>query len=140
MKKKIADMWVKALRSGEYEQAVGTLVEVDHDNGDILGHCCLGVLCELAVKEGVKVDRKDTVEIVEDGCSHFTMISFDGSEAVLPDSVQKWAGMGSHDGGLPGRDVDEEGYPIRESLASMNDAGAPFEKIANLIESEYKSL
>ncbi len=40
------DIWVKALRSGEYEQTVSQLER----NG---AFCCLGVACEVAKQEGV---------------------------------------------------------------------------------------
>lgn len=48
--------WVAALRGGEYQQARYQL-----RNGN--GHCCLGVLCEVA---GLKIDRMgERVEGVE---------------------------------------------------------------------------
>lgn len=47
MKKEIADKWIAALESGEYKQGQNVLRS---DDGF---YCCLGVLCELAVKEGV---------------------------------------------------------------------------------------
>lgn len=43
MKKRIANKWIKALRSREYEQGFGKL-----KNGN--KYCCLGVLCEIAKK------------------------------------------------------------------------------------------
>lgn len=43
--------WVKALRSGEYQQITRHL-----KTGD--GHCCLGVLCEVA---GLTIDGRDGV-------------------------------------------------------------------------------
>ena len=59
-------LWLNALRSGEYKQARGCLHDEDSyvdDNGDdvyndeddksfVGGFCCLGVLCDLAVKDG----------------------------------------------------------------------------------------
>lgn len=52
-------LWVQALRSGKYEQATGQLRTVEYDyTGDEIkikratGFCCLGVLCDLAVKDG----------------------------------------------------------------------------------------
>lgn len=40
MKRDVRDMWVEALRSGEFSQTRNALKK--HD-----GHCCLGVLCEI---------------------------------------------------------------------------------------------
>ena len=42
MKKHVMKKWVEALRSGEYKQGIGWLVDND-DN-----FCCLGVLCNIA--------------------------------------------------------------------------------------------
>lgn len=47
MKPEIAEMWVNALRSGDYKQVRGTLY-------DGHGFCALGVLYDLVKTEGVK--------------------------------------------------------------------------------------
>ncbi len=44
-----------ALRSGEYEQTRGALAIVDGPNA---GFCCLGVMCEEAIKDGVEVKTR----------------------------------------------------------------------------------
>lgn len=44
MKRAIKRKWVKALKSGHYKQVKGTL-ERRHNNGEVVGNCCLGVLC-----------------------------------------------------------------------------------------------
>lgn len=49
MDAKLKDLWLKALRSGEYAQADGML-----KSGD--GYCCLGVLCHVAKEAGVAPD------------------------------------------------------------------------------------
>ncbi len=41
MKRKLAQKWVAALRSGKYNQTTGRLK-------DEIGYCCLGVLCEIS--------------------------------------------------------------------------------------------
>lgn len=45
--------WLAALRSGEYRQAPGAL-QAD----DTSGFCCLGVLCDLAVKRHPELDMR----------------------------------------------------------------------------------
>ena len=45
MKSAIKKAWIKALRSGEYKQGSGSLIN-EHDD-KITGWCCLGVLCNL---------------------------------------------------------------------------------------------
>jgi hypothetical protein len=50
----VRDAWVAALRSGEFAQTTGKLTRVVRTGVDApTGHCCLGVLCELARRAGV---------------------------------------------------------------------------------------
>jgi hypothetical protein len=44
-------MWLKALRSGEYKRTKGQLRKTNH-SGEVTGFCCLGVLQDLATKDG----------------------------------------------------------------------------------------
>ena len=134
MKKEVANLWIAALLSGDYEQAAGTLVEVDGISGDINGYCCLGVLCDLAVKAGAKVDY-GAPELIDDGPGpgvHWSNARYDGADALLPTSVREWAGMRSTDGAL-----DLEGD---ETLAVMNDDGATFQRIAEVISERSSDL
>lgn len=50
--KQLKVAWVKALRSGKYEQTNGVLhASCENDQGrDQHAYCCLGVLCKVAVK------------------------------------------------------------------------------------------
>jgi len=58
MKLEVKKLWIEALRSGKYEQGRGAL----NKDGKF---CCLGVLCDLAVKAGVEVEvNKDAVKKV----------------------------------------------------------------------------
>ena len=66
MKEEIKNKWVKALRSGEYAQGTGCLVEDGR-------FCCLGVLCDIS-----ETNKREW-----------------GSFAGLPHSVKDWAGMSS---------------------------------------------
>ena len=114
MKREIADKWTEALRSGEYKQACGALAISERTE-----HCCLGVLCEMAIKDGVEIQVTQ---------SHGRKL-FDGIDNDLPFRVRRWAGMatalGEFDGG---------------ALVSLNDAGTPFESIADVIEQHWEEL
>lgn len=118
----VAQKWVEALRSGKYKQAKGQLAI--HDEKGAVKYCCLGVLCELAVAEGI-VKKK------EKGKSH--VIVYGQRDDLLPVKVQKWAGLKTNNGKvsqeLQGR-----------SLAVLNDEGISFKKIARLIEQRAKEL
>jgi hypothetical protein len=111
MDQKIKALWIDALRSGNYKQGE-TYLNADGK------FCCLGVLCEIAIEQGVEV-TKDVV--TED------LTRYGGHYAGLPNEVRDWSGVSSL-GDLPER----VGY--HDSLASLNDNGYSFKKIANIIE------
>lgn len=102
MKKEIRDKWCEALRGGEYEQTKEALQ-------DGSAYCCIGVLCELAARAGIYVERilVDDIEII---C---------GGELCEQPAVDSWARL--------------EDY-IEEELISLNDNGASFPEIADEIE------
>ena len=117
MKKEIADMWVKALRSGKYGQAQGRLAEAGNS------FCCLGVLCSLAPQE--------VGEFIGD---LFIYTNSEGNEAgereKLPRPVREWSGVKGSYG---------ERF-TKFSLADLNDYGKTFAEIADIIESEWELL
>ena len=112
----IAEKWITALRSGDYKQARGMLADRKRET-----YCCLGVLCEIAIKEGVDV----TVSV-----SSGEAALYDGSEENLPASVSDWAGIDSSIGIL------DSGI----SLVGENDRGISFEEIAAVIEAHVEEL
>lgn len=108
MNPKVKRKWVKALRSGKYKQGTGML-KVTRDNDEPL-YCCLGVLCEVAVGEGI-------------------VKSYPGSNGLPPDAVEVWAGLDG-DPLLGTRKIDG-----REPYATyLNDDGKSFRYIADRIE------
>jgi len=116
MDPKIKAQWVAALRSGEYKQGKGVLRK-----GNEL--CCLGVLCEVAILSGIelKVHHKNGYT------------QYDGHGSGLPGTVREWAGL---DDGQPYTSrMDDDGFPMR--ISHVNDGGASFEQIADLIEAEF---
>lgn len=85
MKTAIKERWCAALESGAYSQGIGYLCR----NGS---YCCLGVLCDLAVKDGVLSSQARAGLPV---C--FGEVDGDGSVSTLPNVVQAWAELGSCD-------------------------------------------
>jgi hypothetical protein len=120
MNHEVRDRWVAALRSGEYVQGTGKLARVVVDE-DVREHCCLGVLCDLAVRARVVVD----VRVRDD------VVLYDGQLNYLPASVQEWAGLGGH-----GSNPHVRYYGSLRTLGTLNDTGVDFNQIAQLIE-EY---
>lgn len=123
MNPEVRTVWTRALRSGEYEQALGALTAVDGTNGEVRGHCCLGVLTEEAVKAG----------IIEAG-KWFRgegFLMYAGVTGELPYAVKDWAGLGSPDPFLT-YDRAESG---RISCSDANDNHRlSFTEIADLID------
>ncbi len=118
MNPEVKQMWVAALRSGEYEQ--GTLRLRSHDDK----YCCLGVLCDLAVKAGVDI------RILSQGGEY----TYDGDAVSLPDVVQEWAGLSDNDNDTPQDPmIETELYGSRQ-LSQLNDNKHSFEEIADLID------
>lgn len=83
-------------------------------------YCCLGVLCELAVEQGII----SPPEIMPD-----RQASYVGSRADLPLEVAKWAQLSLRNPKIKLGRADA-------SLAGVNDAHMPFFQIANLIEAQ----
>lgn len=113
--------WLAALRSGEFEQGKNRLA----NDGK---YCCLGVLCELAVRAGVAekwVQHPDGA--MKYGHRNATDYS-DKESGVLPYSVQRWANM-------PDNNPDVFlGNDAPYNLAALNDDGRSFDYIADAIE------
>lgn len=144
MNPQVKEKWVEALTNGTYKQAQGAL---QHD-GELVdgtlgvGYCCLGVLCDLYVKENPKNPHGARWE---DGAFKFfdEKLGRSRSEGDLPPGfVYKWAGLDVEDGSAPyvGISVEEaEGYGLvdeSESLAVLNDEGWTFKDIAEKIREQ----
>lgn len=150
MDTRVKGLWLDALRNGEYEQAEAVLARLDA-NENVEGHCCLGVLSDLAVKEGVipapmatndepgyRPDHGRQKDRLLFGGEHLDDVN--GSTTQLPEAVRKWAGL---DEPSPSVDIpNDEHDPDDEfssetdtaSLAELNDGSHDFLMIADLIE------
>lgn len=144
MNPKVKKAWLKALRSGEYKQGRSALVDKDNN------FCCLGVLCNLHAEAnpGMEGAYYDEDRFYMDEAGH------------LPSAVADWAGLNlSQDNvripvNLPfsfratskingkrqsfsatgdSRWSDGEEYEPW-TLVDLNDAGANFKQIADVIE------
>lgn len=104
--------WCAALRSGDYEQGQQQL----QAGG---GYCCLGVLCELAVKASIIGPPVYDTD--------HEWWSYSGRNDYLPDPVMEWAGLGD-----PNPAVWFRGE--QTWLAEINDSGFSFAEIADLID------
>ena len=116
MDQRIKGLWLTALRSGDYEQARGYLHLAPKGGKD--SFCCLGVLCEVAIADGVDLEK----------VNHEGITWYDGCFGGLPLAVRRWAEMSELMGGNTSRGED---------LSELNDRGVSFTEIANIIEEEF---
>lgn len=131
MKSEIKPLWVAALLSDEYKQGKRVLHNKSQNT-----YCCLGVLCDLAVKAGVEIEVDSSSLVVDPNAIGGDIDNrledvavYDGSYTTLPYSVQQWAGV-TEVGDIRAPDSD---YPTT-ALTILNDQGKSFVEIAALIE------
>ena len=119
MKPEIKKKWVAALRSGKYNQTKDHLRDEN-------GYCCLGVLCEIAAKEGVcKLELKEMLG------SSYIVHQYDDASLTLPSKVIEWAGLESSNPIITRTSGEDS------SLSGLNDElGYNFNQIADIIEEQ----
>jgi hypothetical protein len=138
MRRTVRNAWVKALRSGEYQQTEGALCKVvdTYDGEPVLGFCCLGVLSELAIKHGASVSVDEFA-----GDLYEPARTYDGEENFPPYAVAKWALGTDERTNWDVRYVDpDEDLDTHSALADRNDGGATFREIADLIENDLDAV
>ncbi len=114
--KVIRKEWVKALRSGDYEQGEGQLVR----DGK---YCCLGVLCEI-------IGMKQSKHIID---GHKDFIYYGTEYQLAPPKAMHAVGLNDHHGSFSSSSDSI-------ALTEANDAGESFEFIANIIEEKPEGL
>lgn len=119
----VRDMWTDALESDDYPQGRGRLVA--RSLGGRRYFCCLGVLCDLAVKAGIIT--YDSFR--EDFRTYVNGELIEIDSAVLPEVVARWAGLGHGDPAVYSPDHD-----VSAPLSALNDEHrANFREIAKAI-------
>ena len=119
IRNKFRRAWIEALRSGEYKQGQNKLGRI---RGRDIFYCCLGVACEVAVKEGF-VDIERTV--------YYNNVNYDGFSTHLPESVEAALGLNN---------------PVQSLLIDLNDEegsgfaeiGSSFTEIADYLENLWR--
>lgn len=126
-------LWVKALRSGDFEQGIGVLRKGDK-------YCCLGVACEVAIQAGLPVEVKVSVACGVAGCGCAEVTCYDGAQSALPASVMEWLGLDWENPSVPVPAILRPSSRVgaERTLSACNDSlRLPFHVIANLIEAAY---
>jgi hypothetical protein len=115
MNKLIKNKWIKALRSGKYQQGKYYLKGTDNK------YCCLGVLCDLFAKT-------HKAEWIPHGSICLLSTDKKGVMGTLPDEVIKWAKLESND----------KTGAAQHRLIPLNDKeNYNFNQIADFIEKEF---
>lgn len=109
MKAEIAKEWVAELRSGKWKQCEQRLT-----NGE--AYCCLGVLCEIAIANGIELEKHN--------------LFYGNCATILPKLVQCWSDMDTPNGSIDNKFC----------LSRENDDGASFSEIADIIEANVDKL
>lgn len=131
MNPEVKELWLSALRSGEYVQGKNLLHKSYPKKPDKADEfCCLGVLCDIAVKNGVIPEEDLNILSTGDEVEDYNYHAYDSGTAFLPKVVQEWSGVLSDNGEYPA-----EGRP--RSLVYLNDDGFPFASIADVIEENF---
>jgi hypothetical protein len=112
MHKEIKAEWIERLLSGDYKQGKCQLLMSENTKPHELYHCCLGVLCDIYAD---KTGHKKTY-------GTFADLSYNGENGLPSHVVLDWAGLGQGQAG---------------TLASINDCGDTFERIAEYIEERF---
>ena len=124
------ELWIEALRSGEFTQGVGALRNPDDTR------CCLGVACDV-YKRAMGIG-KWMVDADEPGSRYFIVADYRGRHergtGALPNVVREWLGLRTEDGSYQMREADGE-FGHFSSLVTDNDTRhKTFAEIADIIE------
>jgi hypothetical protein len=124
MNPEIKKEWVSRLRSGKYDQ--GSMYLRDEDDR----FCCLGILCEMAVENNA-VHEPYLKRLVTQRTAYVygSLEEF----GILPLEVSHWAGLDDED---PFVEVLYHGEIQTCKLSDLNDDGASFKDIADMIENQ----
>lgn len=131
-------LFTAALRSGEFAQGHRALTRIIGD--DEQEHCCLGVACIIAIRNGLDLPFQvigDLRQYSVTGNPDDT--NYDNS-GVLPDTAARWYGWLDVDPEIPVVREDEHGvaeefeYPAAEVNDSM---GKDFAYIADAFDNKY---
>lgn len=124
MKPEVKEKLVAALRSGEYKKIEGRLYKQDRDGNDC--YCALGVLCVLAMQDGVE---GLTFEPFDDDGLFFKGPELDREDGkrvtLLPTVVMEWSELDSSAPNAIYRKNDNQGPSVQ------------FPEMADWIEAEF---
>lgn len=124
-------LWIDGLLSGEFPQDQGYLKVTIEGQAR---YCCLGVACEIAIRNGVHVTQFARERPrCGCGCNSETPTVFDGFSTCLPPAVASWLGLPEED---ESADLLSEGKTIG-AIQANDSLGWDFPKIAEGLRAMY---
>jgi len=137
MKKSDVKKWVKALRSGDYQQGKESLCR-EEVSGDYK-YCCLGVACDILTED----DWVEYPILTEDDWVEYpskTLWTIGKYEEFdIPDSIDKHGWGSTETTSFPSFETLKKmglNADYAQELAECNDRGWSFKRIANKIEKD----
>ena len=116
--------WLKALESGEYTQCQNLLSKKTNK----WNYCCLGVACEVAIKNGIElpvlIDKEQKTKLY--GKEH--------ESSCLPKKVVEALQLNGDIGDFSIEGIDET------ALSELNDDGKSFKEIASFIRKHKRDI
>jgi hypothetical protein len=137
----VIEEWIRRLESGEYCQAEGKL----RDSDDSM--CCLGVLEEMGVEQGLAITRYDETRQHWEYQDVSDMNPYHWSHDFLTPAVMEWTGLENRNPSVKDlhmktneyytpEELEEADEPIE--LSELNDSyNRDFSQIAEDIRAEY---
>lgn len=131
-------LFTAALRSGEFPQGIGNLTKVIAD--DQQEHCCLGVACIVAIRNGLDLPFKIMGDLRWYSATGNPDDTDYNNSTVLPDNVADWYGWLDVDPEILVMKDDSDGtivefeYPAAEVNDSMD---KDFAYIADAFDNKY---
>lgn len=132
MKKEIANVWSKALRSGKYKQGRAALASQREDGS--WSYCCLGVLCEVGKRKGVDL------EILKRERGYSVRKFYSGHDTDLPPEIKNWSGMESREGRYKNKHGSIRSLTIFNDGNNKGVVSRSFEEIADIIDEHWRLL
>lgn len=136
MNPEVREEWKAALRSDEYQQGQAYLRQSSY--GENVQYCCLGVLCEVAVKHGIIPEPEQLLLEEDEPDEGLTEEFYYGHDTqVLPRIVKLWAGLDSSNPEVvvPSEWLSDLDGDMTTDLADCNDSlNLDFSQIADLLD------
>jgi hypothetical protein len=121
------ELWITELRSGKYKQGRHRL---HFEEDGVASYCCLGVACKLFSEETGRTGESSRQEV-----------SYNHMSTVLPVNVRMKLGLSTSIGSFRHNEETKAIFDSElSSLVELNDIGATFEQIAQIIELRPEGL